>query len=48
VFHNFAELRPSHPQYLLDQDYIMSAMGLLSRIDPELALRILKKHLIRL
>ena len=39
------ELRPMHPQYLLDADYILAAMGLLSEIDPLLALRIMKKHL---
>lgn len=39
------ELRPMHPEYLLDADYILAAMGLLSEIDPLLALRIMKKHL---
>lgn len=39
------ELRPQHPQYLLDKDYILAAMGLLSEIDPLLALRIMKKHI---
>ena len=34
-----------HPEYLLDADYILAAMGLLSEIDPLLALRIMKKHL---
>jgi uncharacterized protein (TIGR01319 family) len=45
LFHKFAELRPAHPKYLLDKDYILSAMGLLARIDPLLALQIMKKHL---
>ncbi len=39
------ELRPTCPQYLLDADYILASMGLLSEIDPLLALRIMKKHL---
>lgn len=39
------ELRPVRPQYLLDADYIFAAMGLLSEIEPLLALKILKKHL---
>ena len=39
------ELRPDCPEYLLDADYILAAMGLLSVIDPLLALRIMKKHL---
>ncbi|MCH5143048.1 MAG: glutamate mutase L [Clostridiales bacterium] len=39
------ELRPQHPQYLLDKDYILAAMGLLSEIDPLLALKIMKKHI---
>lgn len=42
------ELRPVAPRYLLDKDYIMAAMGLLSQKDPLLALRIMKKRLIRL
>ena len=46
AFKQFGELRPRHPQYLLDRDYVMSAMGLLSRIDPELALALMKKHLV--
>lgn len=39
------ELRPTYPSYLLDADYILAAMGLLSQIDPLLALKIMKKHL---
>ncbi|MCM1043850.1 MAG: methylaspartate mutase accessory protein GlmL [Corallococcus sp.] len=39
------ELRPVNPKYLLDADYILAAMGLLSEIDPLLALKIMKKHL---
>lgn len=39
------QLRPIHPQYLLDADYILAAMGLLSQIDPLMALKIMKKHL---
>lgn len=42
---NPLELRPENPHYVLDKDYILSAMGLLSDIDPLLALRIMKKHL---
>ncbi|MFP4177799.1 MAG: methylaspartate mutase accessory protein GlmL [Acholeplasmataceae bacterium] len=42
------ELRPKHPEYLLDQDYILSAMGLLSLEHPDIALRIMKKRMQRL
>lgn len=45
VRRNVLELRPTKPQYLLDADYILSAMGLLSEVDPLLALKIMKKHL---
>ncbi len=38
-------LRPRNPKYLLDKDYILSSMGLISEIDPLLAIKILKKHL---
>ncbi|MDD3126936.1 MAG: methylaspartate mutase accessory protein GlmL [Candidatus Izemoplasmatales bacterium] len=48
VFRKSSELRPQHPQYMLDKDYILSAMGLLVRIDPVLALKIMKKHIIKL
>ena len=42
---NFLELRPTNPHYLLDADYILASMGLLSEIDPLLALKIMKKHM---
>ena len=40
------ELRPQHATYMLDKDYIMASMGLLSDIDPMLALKIMKKHVV--
>ena len=42
------ELRPQHPELMLDKDYILSAMGLLSMDYPEIALRIMKKRMIKL
>lgn len=39
------ELRPVSPKFLLDKDYILSAMGLLSMDYPEIALKIMKKHI---
>jgi uncharacterized protein (TIGR01319 family) len=42
------ELRPKHPDYYIDQDYILSAMGLLSIDYPMIALRIMKKRIIKL
>ncbi|HEY8395162.1 MAG TPA: methylaspartate mutase accessory protein GlmL [Bacilli bacterium] len=39
------ELRPKNPQFMLDNDYIFSAMGLLSIEHPEIAIRILKKRI---
>lgn len=45
ILNNHQELRPLHPKYLLDQKYIMAAMGLLSQKEPLLALKIMKKHL---
>lgn len=42
------ELRPKNPQYYLDQDYLLSAMGLLSMEHPILALRIMKKRIVKL
>ena len=43
---NIMELRPQHSTYMLDKDYIMASMGLLSDIDPMLALKIMKKHVV--
>ncbi len=40
------ELRPVTPRYMLDKDYILAAMGLLAEIDPLLALKIMKKHVV--
>ncbi|MBU1141101.1 MAG: glutamate mutase L [Firmicutes bacterium] len=39
------ELRPKAPKFLLDKAYILSAMGLLSMDHPEIALKIMKKHI---
>jgi uncharacterized protein (TIGR01319 family) len=43
---NGLELRPITPRYLLDKDYLLAAMGLLAEIDPLLALKIMKKHIV--
>lgn len=40
-------LKPIKPQFLLDKSYILSAMGLLATKHPEVAIRIMKKHLIK-
>lgn len=37
--------KPKSPNYMLDKKYIFASMGLLSAIDPELALRIMKKEI---
>lgn len=39
-------LRPKAPKYLLDKDYILSAMGLLSQEHPDVALRMMKQHIV--
>lgn len=41
-------LMPKKPKYILDKKYILSAMGLLSQVDPEMALRIMKKEMVNL
>ncbi|MBI9008430.1 MAG: glutamate mutase L [Tenericutes bacterium] len=45
ILHNKTELRPSHPHFMIDQSYIMASMGLLSQMEPLLALKILKKYI---
>lgn len=39
------ELRPKNSAYLIDESYIMSAMGLLAQKNPRLALKLMKRHL---
>jgi len=41
-------LKPQSPQLLLDKDYCLAAMGLLSRKHPALALKMMKQKLIRI
>ena len=38
-------LRPKNPNYLVDNTYILSSMGLLAEENPNLALKIMKKYL---
>lgn len=42
------ELRPKEVDYYVDSDYILSAMGLLSKDYPEIALKIMKKRIKRI
>ncbi|MCF7933064.1 MAG: glutamate mutase L [Acholeplasmataceae bacterium] len=46
--HSPMELRPKKPAYLLDQTYVLSAMGLLSIDFPAIALKIMKKRIVTL
>lgn len=39
-------LKPKQPEFLLDRRYIFASMGLLSSIDPELALHLMKKEIV--
>lgn len=43
--HKAEEARPMHTEFYLDQDYILSAMGLLSLENKALALHIMKKRI---
>lgn len=38
-------LKPQQPEYLVDRQYIMAAMGLLAEVEPRVALKILKSTL---
>ena len=42
---NLMVLKPKHPKYLLDKKYIFASMGLLSALDANLALTIMKKEI---
>lgn len=48
ILNNRQELRPTHPKFMVDQKYIMAAMGLLSQKEPLLALKILKKYTVNI
>lgn len=39
-------LKPENPKFMLDKTYILSAMGLLAQINPNLAIKIMKKYLV--
>lgn len=41
-------LKPIHPQFYLDNFYVLSAMGLLTTLHPEKAIRMMKKYLLPL
>jgi len=40
-------LKPRHPKFLIDKDYILSAMGLLAMTDANMAVRMLKKYIVK-
>lgn len=40
-------LKPKKPEYLVDRTYILSAMGLLAQELPDMAVRIMKKYLVK-
>ena len=42
------ELRPRQATYMVDKDYILSAMGLLSIKHPDIALKIMKKRIVKI
>ena len=37
--------KPKNPKYMLDKKYIFASMGLLSTVEPKLALKILKEEI---
>jgi len=43
---DFTYAKPQHPSYKLDRRYIFASMGLLSAVNPELALRIMKAEIV--
>jgi uncharacterized protein (TIGR01319 family) len=45
---NAASLKPKHPQFWLDEKYILYAVGLLSQSEPEKAFILAKKYLKRI
>ncbi len=48
ILHNKHELRPIHPKFMIDERYIMAAMGLLAKKNPKLALQLMKKYIVEI
>ncbi len=40
-------LKPECPEYLIDEEYIMASMGLLGEVYPDVAVRMMKKYIVR-
>lgn len=40
-------LKPECPKYLIDKEYIMASMGLLGEVYPDVAVRMMKKYIVR-
>ena len=40
-------LKPRNPKFMIDQEYILSSMGLLSMINKNMAVRMLKKYIVK-
>ena len=40
-------LKPQEPEYLVDNEYILASMGLLGGEYPDLAVRLMKKYIVR-
>ncbi|KGK91531.1 MutL protein [Desulfosporosinus sp. HMP52] len=41
-------LKPQNPTFFLDKEYILAAMGLLREVSPQIALRMMKKYIVKL
>jgi len=41
-------LKPQNPVFYLDKEYILAAMGLLREVSPQVALRMMKKYIVKL
>lgn len=41
-----SSLKPRNPKFMIDKEYILSAMGLLSMVDKNMAVRMLKKYIV--
>ncbi|MFB0919008.1 MAG: glutamate mutase L, partial [Clostridiaceae bacterium] len=39
-------LKPKNPKFVIDKQYILSAMGLLAEEEPDMAVRMMKKYIL--
>ena len=40
-------LKPKNPEFMIDKEYVLSSIGLLTMVDRNMAVRMLKKYIVK-